>query len=138
MDHPRTRGVYSSTERNRGMTSGSSPHARGLLGALDQQAQGPRIIPARAGFTVVGVLVLVGAGDHPRTRGVYIEKFLDVSVHLGSSPHARGLRSRAVYSARAFRIIPARAGFTSAMSVAVVRVADHPRTRGVYLAVDPA
>ena len=56
-----------------GARDGSSPLARGLLRA--EFAVGPLtgIIPARAGFTSVGV---GGPGvhrDHPRSRGVYRE-----------------------------------------------------------------
>ena len=51
---------------------------------------------------------------------------------LGSSPLARGLRVRGRREQTPWRIIPARAGFTS-LSVRTNRVPpDHPRSRGVY------
>ena len=50
-DHPRSRGVYTTTITDRVLTAG--------------------IIPARAGFTRVVVHGGVPFGDHPRSRGVY-------------------------------------------------------------------
>ena len=70
-DHPRTRGVYHFFSPFWRMTAGSSPHARGLRRILINSYVKRRIIPARAGFTV---MMTSGGGmspDHPRTRGVY-------------------------------------------------------------------
>ena len=50
----------------------------------------------------------------------------------GSSPLARGLSRRLLLSGRDRRIIPARAGFTSATCDHTPRTRDHPRSRGVY------
>ena len=91
-DHPRSRGVYSRTDR--GLTSrvGSSPLARGLLPdgpGIDVEGG---IIPARAGFTAGPAVMVRRGADHPRSRGVY-----------------RGRRCRV---GRSQWIIPARAGFT--------------------------
>ena len=51
----------------------------------------------------------------------------------GSSPLARGLRSRPRLNADIRRIIPARAGFTSTYRPIRALFRDHPRSRGVYL-----
>ena len=51
-DHPRTRGVYRLPLYDGGEGLGSSPHARGLLGAGGRGDLRERIIPARAGFTL--------------------------------------------------------------------------------------
>ena len=51
----------------------------------------------------------------------------------GSSPLARGLRRRPRHPVRGHRIIPARAGFTSACSWLRSSPRDHPRSRGVYV-----
>ena len=70
-DHPRMRGVYHFFSPFWRMTAGSSPHARGLRRILINSYVKRRIIPARAGFTV---MMTSGGGmspDHPRTRGVY-------------------------------------------------------------------
>ena len=50
----------------------------------------------------------------------------------GSSPLARGLRQQNEANIRGSRIIPARAGFTSALSALTAIIWDHPRSRGVY------
>ena len=73
---------------------------------------GPRIIPARAGFTAGRAPVVGRPPDHPRSRGVYFCAPRLFSMIAGSSPLARGLLNidRAKIPTR--RIIPARAGFT--------------------------
>ena len=73
-DHPRSRGVYGTVSSDAERRQGSSPLARGLLQVRRTHEPRARIIPARAGFTgsVVGSS-LVG-GDHPRSRGVYVQK----------------------------------------------------------------
>ena len=53
---------------------------------------------------------------------------------MGSSPLARGLLMLAMADENSFRIIPARAGFTSSRSSRRSSGRDHPRSRGVYLA----
>ena len=50
-DHPRTRGVYTPPPDPSPTITGSSPHARGLLGDSGRLIRGVGIIPARAGFT---------------------------------------------------------------------------------------
>ena len=50
-DHPRSRGVYSSTSPAIPKGKGSSPLARGLLLIIPVENTQSRIIPARAGFT---------------------------------------------------------------------------------------
>ena len=71
-----------------------------------------RIIPARAGFTGRRARFFQADADHPRSRGVYTRHSYYVSIRAGSSPLARGLRSRPQTSVIQGRIIPARAGFT--------------------------
>ena len=90
------------------------------------------IIPARAGFTVVGGHDDGGAWDHPRSRGVYRSWRDAMDEDGGSSPLARGLR-RALGAQRGRAgIIPARAGFTCTYTWVCTPRADHPRSRGVY------
>ena len=52
--------------------------------------------------------------DHPRSRGVYAKTLRGAQALLGSSPLARGLRRCPRSRADEARIIPARAGFTTA------------------------
>ena len=114
-DHPRSRGVYPPFLSVASMKAGSSPLARGLPPAFGPVAHDPGIIPARAGFT-----------------GSY---YLLPRYLLGSSPLARGLLETQRAQTRAVRIIPARAGFTQPGIVTKKKLADHPRSRGVYAAI---
>ena len=51
-DHPRSRGVYAARAIADDEGTGSSPLARGLLGAVVSVGSNGGIIPARAGFTL--------------------------------------------------------------------------------------
>ena len=70
-DHPRSRGVYVSTQREGLIKRGSSPLARGLLASVRGGVGDRRIIPARAGFTFAFAGSWPASQDHPRSRGVY-------------------------------------------------------------------
>ena len=93
-------------------TYGSSPLARGLRHGRAGLVVEGRIIPARAGFTPPGRNRRKPAGDHPRSRGVYVGQ------------HSLTVDRR--------RIIPARAGFTRPGHGRRPEQEDHPRSRGVY------
>ena len=114
-DHPRSRGVYAAADPGADLAVG--------------------IIPARAGFTGTAA----GAGgvprDHPRSRGVYLRGILMRIFVVGSSPLARGLRHTLNSQVLCWRIIPARAGFTGSSWGNCRMRPDHPRSRGVYVAV---
>ena len=114
------------------ISSGSSPHARGLPRPPDPRRDQPGIIPARAGFTRPGAGRRARRPDHPRTRGVYDRRQRVRHHGSGSSPHARGLQDGAGATVLGGRIIPARAGFTFDLSPLLHANRDHPRTRGVY------
>ena len=92
-DHPRSRGVYALGRWSLRSFCGSSPLARGLQETHMHTLDSLRIIPARAGFTVVFLVFSRFLWDHPRSRGVYTILWGDVSVRGGSSPLARGLRA---------------------------------------------
>ena len=70
-DHPRSRGVYSTTRPRARCGPGSSPLARGLRLSAVCRMEDLRIIPARAGFTGRAPSIRGAPGDHPRSRGVY-------------------------------------------------------------------
>ena len=91
---------------------GSSPLARGLQLTKDLTRGVPRIIPARAGFTIMMIDDYDDREDHPRSRGVYQFQHPFVFKSLGSSPLARGLHLNRARRRGDYRIIPARAGFT--------------------------
>ena len=112
-DHPRSRGVYDAAVPAPRVISGSSPLARGLRGLLRLCGSEGRIIPARAGFTFVPVMMTVSPADHPRSRGVYRQATGRRLQRRGSSPLARGLLHLLGGDRGEERIIPARAGFTA-------------------------
>ena len=70
--------------------------------------------------------------DHPRSRGVYLSCTSQSSPTAGSSPLARGLREGTAAWGPEMGIIPARAGFTMALTARPMLRRDHPRSRGVY------
>ena len=131
-DHPRSRGVYASSCCGTAAASGSSPLARGLPRRTQYCHFCGRIIPARAGFTRSRSALAVTGRDHPRSRGVYADPPAQCRAPPGSSPLARGLRYSSTACPRGRRIIPARAGFTTASASAAPETWDHPRSRGVY------
>ena len=151
-DHPRSRGVYPSSERWSWSSTGSSPLARGLHCNHKAQPQHIGIIPARAGFTFCGRSDLCSISDHPRSRGVYWTDYQHCrrrtdhprsrgvyqlppklrTMERGSSPLARGLLAPETTQLSISRIIPARAGFTVLDSDLLGPIRDHPRSRGVY------
>ena len=111
-DHPRSRGVYSRRAARVVPEVGSSPLARGLRGPGGARRRGCR--------------------DHPRSRGVYNSTSKSFLASTGSSPLARGLHKQWRDKAIAWRIIPARAGFTTRGGSSRGTGSDHPRSRGVY------
>ena len=111
-DHPRSRGVYDRATIVNAVNRGSSPLARGLLGAIRHKRVVRRIIPARAGFTAATRPTHRAQPDHPRSRGVYLILVTESSEVSGSSPLARGL--------------------LSSPSPLSTFAQDHPRSRGVY------
>ena len=113
VDHPRSRGVYLPLPDHLQAADGSSPLARGLPKITGELLADTRIIPARAGFTVVIHGAGWGARDHPRSRGVYTISMTWMICAPGSSPLARGLPNATT----------SRSG----------RSKDHPRSRGVYI-----
>ena len=131
-DHPRSRGVYTAGGGGRWRGAGSSPLARGLRAGVASRRRARGIIPARAGFTVLGQAVHDDPEDHPRSRGVYGYAMYKTYLAEGSSPLARGLLDQPVDSVVHLRIIPARAGFTAPSPRVSCSCRDHPRSRGVY------
>ena len=131
-DHPRSRGVYRYSRARGPRYGGSSPLARGLPGSGGELSGGGGIIPARAGFTGTAKGMTVVVGDHPRSRGVYIQSAVRTVADFGSSPLARGLRAGGGRDTAPVGIIPARAGFTLHPPGIGPGRGDHPRSRGVY------
>ena len=116
-DHPRSRGVYAPWLRRTFARTGSSPLARGLQIEQCGYALSGRIIPARAGFTILQASRPRHCEDHPRSRGVYAPSPVRSQTNAGSSPLARGLLMVRGSRIGTRRIIPARAGFTTCATV---------------------
>ena len=130
--YPRSRGVYPGGAGGCGGARGSSPLARGLQREHHHDRPSLRIIPARAGFTALMGVSYRRWWDHPRSRGVYLERAIVPAIVTGSSPLARGLHTAATGDNPTRRIIPARAGFTQDSRTSAGAPQDHPRSRGVY------
>ena len=135
-DHPRSRGVYCDWPGCKERLDGSSPLARGLRGLSLRIYRESRIIPARAGFTWRNWATAPNRSDHPRSRGVYGPGVVSRPATGGSSPLARGLQRIDFPEECDDRIIPARAGFTSTRRRRGGGHSDHPRSRGVYIALE--
>ena len=114
---------------------GSSPRVRGK--PLGRGGAGiiRRIIPARAGQTRFDGASGFDGSDHPRACGA---NYFWVRHHMspgGSSPRVRGKHGVREGLERAGRIIPARAGQTSAWRACRPGPSDHPRACGANWAV---
>ena len=112
-DHPRACGVYGSLPLEYPEVDGSSPRVRGLHHGRGGLPLLHGIIPARAGFTRAGLIVVTRDRDHPRACGVYVAMAVYDLDGSGSSPRVRGLPLFLPPRESARGIIPARAGFTS-------------------------
>ena len=67
--HPRSRGEHTDSSVCLGYEQGSSPLARGTLNRENHDLQRERLIPARAGNTVVRMNPQGALTAHPRSRG---------------------------------------------------------------------
>ena len=109
---------------------GSSPRVRGKQIACERIIGTPRIIPARAGQTHWPAIRTIGRTDHPRACGANGIECAHRTCRHGSSPRGRGKRRRLQRRRGPGRIIPARAGQTSARDMSRNAYADHPRACG--------
>ena len=113
--------------------NGSSPLARGTRRGGSRRGGEQRIIPARAGNTAGALNMASIPPDHPRSRGEHpICRAASAKVS-GSSPLARGTPPAPVCRRARGRIIPARAGNTSAPRPSRICGSDHPRSRGEHM-----
>ena len=111
-DHPRMRGEHFDRKALDATAKGSSPHARGALVNLTRLVANLGIIPACAGSTLRRMGRGRGGRDHPRMRGEHADGLSRGHPMAGSSPHARGARTRKRPRNRTSGIIPACAGST--------------------------
>ena len=111
--------------------SGSSPRARGTLRVRHRQGLGVRFIPACAGNTVSGSSISRALSVHPRVRGEHASLLNGCFVESGSSPRARGTRTRCGRLPAGGWFIPACAGNTLLVHPIVQRkYGSSPRARG--------
>ncbi len=111
-DHPRACGANHGGQSVYTADTGSSPRVRGKLLRGDGRLAVLRIIPARAGQTILYHYSSSLVPDHPRACGA---NFCGVTAgwpYFGSSPRVRGKQSCTTILPLWFRIIPARAGQT--------------------------
>ena len=131
-DHPRSRGEYVEPSNPIQFVPGSSPLSRGILTMTRLFKEYERIIPALAGNTPQGAILVLWAGDHPRSRGEYQSGSEILPWPVGSSPLSRGIRQPLPRGILLRGIIPALAGNTPHPVGVPRHVGDHPRSRGEY------
>ena len=132
-DHPRVCGEHSPGERSALHPRGSSPRMRGARYEPAERQRHEGIIPAYAGST--GLLDVIGAlhEDHPRVCGEHQDLQMRIDYKVGSSPRMRGAQCHLGGGGNRGRIIPAYAGSTANVTIAIFSVRDHPRVCGEHL-----
>ena len=128
--HPRACGENPATRTMLAMLAGSSPRVRGKQQGLQGALHRARLIPARAGKTSGDSSPARAAWAHPRACGENLVDIADIRFPQGSSPRVRGKPHRRRPRRQAGRLIPARAGKTSARSGTRATRRAHPRACG--------
>ena len=130
--HPRSRGEHNLSGAHGHPPFGSSPLARGTLFCVPSNGWLVRLIPARAGNTVLCSFEWLVSSAHPRSRGEHHHTSGSHLGPVGSSPLARGTLTEHEDEVRARRLIPARAGNTKSRGLWLRGRAAHPRSRGEH------
>ena len=133
--HPRSRGEHFMTLPTLLTDPGSSPLARGTRGCGFLSSTPRRLIPARAGNTSCCSVALFLHSAHPRSRGEHVVAVFFPAHPGGSSPLARGTPTWVTCWVCPSRLIPARAGNTSALTSPLDSAPAHPRSRGEHLSI---
>ena len=128
--HPRSRGENQFRMFFPPGTEGSSPLTRGKPEGADGLTLQVGLIPAHAGKTDELHWCHDQARAHPRSRGENGGIQRAVVCKLGSSPLTRGKQGRNRRWKRKLGLIPAHAGKTDRVSLALFHLAAHPRSRG--------
>ena len=131
--HPRSRGEHCLSDEMAEDAAGSSPLARGTRVERDPWAIRDRLIPARAGNTILLQKQHVSPPAHPRSRGEHITSQTAREFLGGSSPLARGTHDGLQNPFHGLRLIPARAGNTVHLVCSRIIEAAHPRSRGEHM-----
>ena len=130
--HPRSRGEHKTPRPGLGARFGSSPLARGTRNHVHERPALHRLIPARAGNTLVTSPSPRSTAAHPRSRGEHQMPALVQLKAVGSSPLARGTLGKVPQRCLLGRLIPARAGNTLLVIPRQITGAAHPRSRGEH------
>ena len=131
--HPRAGGENGNQVGHGHAPIGSSPRGRGKQTSLFFPTMNTRLIPARAGKTCRARLALCPHRAHPRAGGENYSASARIATRLGSSPRGRGKPQACGGLRVGDRLIPARAGKTSAVGVSGRSGAAHPRAGGENL-----
>ena len=130
--HPRVRGEHLPKLHDCARCGGSSPRARGTLGVGLVAGRRLRVIPACAGNTPLHAGSRRSTSGHPRVRGEHSWPCAARRRGHGSSPRARGTRSRSARTLSICRVIPACAGNTRKHVKSKSMDSGHPRVRGEH------
>ena len=125
--HPRACGENSWADKVPGDLLGSSPRVRGKRAFSSCQS---RLIPARAGKTSGLSRGRSGRWAHPRACGENSWPSCPLTTTRGSSPRVRGKHAGGEPPTPVVRLIPARAGKTSARKRSPGPGPAHPRACG--------
>ena len=105
--HPRVSGENSLPQLVGLPPEGSSPHERGKRICEHHGGSQGRLIPARAGKTLVACWFGYVLAAHPRSRGENGFSVIMFGRKCGSSPRERGKRLPGAQISRPRRLIPA-------------------------------
>ena len=135
--HPRAGGEHTQYATTLTAADGSSPRGRGTRRCPRRRHRRGRFIPARAGNTGIEVLGEVVWAVHPRAGGEHIDWRRLFRFGAGSSPRGRGTRESRPIGAHPHRFIPARAGNTRHVVLAISSRSVHPRAGGEHRSLIP-
>ena len=129
-DHPRACGENRTGKKNGSSRRGSPPRVRGKHRHHAVWDGPDGITPARAGKTILCILLRIAPRDHPRACGENLEWFPLADLEMGSPPRVRGKRHGRSGVGDEVGITPARAGKTARGAGRGARAPDHPRACG--------
>ena len=112
------------------MDGGSSPLVRGGPVEVAADDGGQRLIPARAGRTILWAMGPTWRSAHPRSCGADNRACPRRTIMAGSSPLVRGGHALLPLRGGLLRLIPARAGRTLCKLLAYLPYTAHPRSCG--------
>ena len=128
--HPRACGENHASAAAWPAWRGSSPRVRGKRSTCSCPPAGRGLIPARAGKTPASPSAAWRRSAHPRACGENRPRDSHGGHYCGSSPRVRGKHVEAALAAPRARLIPARAGKTSAPVRSMTSARAHPRACG--------